>query len=87
MQPARKFEAALCVLCEFFRRLKTCFNSGKRCYRATETEKAFAVRANAFPIQLASVPDTQGRFKSEPYGLLTTTCGAGLLTSSWALTF
>ena len=34
MKPARKPEAALCVLREFFRRLKTCFNSAKRCYRA-----------------------------------------------------
>jgi hypothetical protein len=49
MKPARKSEAALCVLREFFRRLKTCFNSAKRCYRATETEKAFAAGTNAFP--------------------------------------
>ena len=42
MKPARKPKAALCVLREFFRRLKTCFNSAKRCYLATETEKAFA---------------------------------------------
>ena len=40
--------------------------------------KAFATRANAFPIQLASVPDTQGRSKSELYGLFATTCGAAL---------
>jgi hypothetical protein len=62
MQPARKFEAALCVLCEFFRRFKTCFNSGKRCYRATETEKAFAVGANALSNSLRlGVPGTQGQ--------------------------
>src|SRR5436190_3446819 len=44
-------------------------------------------KANALPIQLASVSDTESRFKSELYGLLTTICGAGLVTSSWALTF
>ena len=44
--------------------------------------KAFAAGANAFPIQFASVPDTQGRFKSEFYGWLTTTFAAGLLISS-----
>ena len=44
--------------------------------------KAFVAGANAFPIQLASVPHTQGCFKSEFYGWLTTTFAAGLLTSS-----
>src|SRR5438067_13825086 len=30
---------------------------------------------------------TQGRSTLQLYGLFVTTCGAGLLTSSWALTF
>ena len=37
--------------------------------------------------KLAFVPHTQGRCTSQLYGLFTTTCGAGLLTSSCALTF
>src|SRR5207248_6903948 len=37
--------------------------------------------------KFALVLDTQGHIKSQLYGLFTTTCGAGLLTSSCALTF
>jgi hypothetical protein len=48
--------------------------------------KAFAAGANAFQTRLgASHP--QGRSTSQLYGLFTTACGAGLLTSSCALTF
>src|SRR5437879_9007775 len=37
--------------------------------------------------KFALVLDTQGHIKSQLYGLFTTTCGAGLFTSSCALTF
>jgi hypothetical protein len=50
-------------------------------------ERAFATRTNALSISLALVLTTPGRFKSELYGLLTTIFGAGLFTSSCALTF
>src|SRR5207302_8594058 len=48
MKPARKSEAALCVLREFFRRLKACFNSAKM-LSSDGNGKAFATGANAFP--------------------------------------
>ena len=51
-----------------------------------ETVKAFTEGANAFPVRLGA-PHTQGLSTSQLYGLFVTTCGAGLLTSSWALTF
>src|SRR5437016_14303283 len=87
MKPARKPKAALCVLREFFRRLKTCFNSAKRCYRATEKGKAVRREGRTpFQIRLA-VLGTQGHIRSRLYGLCTTTCGAGLFTSSCAVPF
>src|SRR4051794_35021286 len=73
MKPARKPEAALCVLRELLRRLKTCFNSAERCYRATEKAKAFAAGANAFPNSPRCF-DTPSRSTSQLYGLFTTTC-------------
>ena len=52
--------------------------------KRAETVKAFAMRRT--PFQFALVLDTQG---GSPmiYGMFVTTCGAGLLTSSCALTF
>jgi len=44
-------------------------------------------RPGRTPFQIASVLGTRGVSTSQLYGLLTTTCGAGLFTSSWALTF
>src|SRR6266403_4239260 len=54
-------------------------------HRGTEMVKAFAGRRT--PLPFALVLDTQGGSTSQIYGLFVTTCGAGLLTSSWALTF
>jgi hypothetical protein len=51
-----------------------------------KTEKAFAARGECLS-NFALVLDTEGHTKSQLYGLFTTTCGAGLLTSSCALTF
>src|SRR5207244_8180636 len=48
-------------------------------------KKAFAARANAFPLRFGACH--KHRYTSQLYGLFVTTCGAGLLTSSWALTF
>src|SRR5438309_8547333 len=85
MKPARKSEAALCVLREFFRRLKTCFNSAKM---LSSDGNGKGVRDGGERLsKFALVLDTQGHIKSPLYGLFTTTCGAGLLTSSCALTF
>src|SRR5947208_10679463 len=44
-------------------------------------------REGRTPFQFALVLNTQGHIKSQLFGLFTTTCGAGLLTSSCALTF
>ena len=41
---------------------------------------------NAFP-NSPRCSGTQGRTNSQLYGLFATTCGAGLFTSTWALTF
>src|SRR2546423_12993217 len=68
MKPARKSEAALCVLRKFFRRLKTCFNSAKRCYRATEKRKGVrGVARTPFQIGLG-VLGTPGHIKTRRYG-------------------
>ena len=55
-------------------------------HRGTEMVKAFAAGANAFPIPFGARRG-EHRYTLQLYGLFTTTCGAGLLTSSWALTF
>src|SRR6266480_308665 len=55
------------------------------CRGGGEMVKAFAWGQT--PFQFALVLDTQGGSTSQLYGLFATTCGAGLLTSSWALTF
>src|SRR2546430_17325146 len=86
MKPARKSEAALCVLREFFRRLKICFNSAKRMLSSDGKGKGVR-RGDERLSKFALVLDTQGHIKSQLYGLFTTTCGAGFLTSSCALTF
>ena len=53
----------------------------------TETVKAFAAGAtNAFPNSPRCFSHTR-LFISRLYGLFTTTCGADLLISTWALTF
>src|SRR5262249_68874 len=63
------------------------------CHRASDNEQCvedlsrLAAGANTFPIQLASMLNTQSRSTSQLYGLFTTTCGAALLISSCALTF
>jgi hypothetical protein len=51
-----------------------------------ETVKAFSAGGEHLS-KLALVPHRQDRSTSQLYGLSTTTCGAGLLTSSCALTF
>jgi len=53
--------------------------------RNPEMVKAFA--RGQTPFQFALVLDTQGGSTSQIYGLFTTTWGAALFTSSWALTF
>src|SRR5216110_533767 len=55
------------------------------CRGGGEMVKAFAWGQT--PFQFALVLDTQGGSTSQLYGLFATTCGAGLFTSSWALTF
>jgi hypothetical protein len=60
----------------------------RRGYNIGEPEmvKAFAAGANAFPIPFGARRG-EHRYTLQLYGLFVTTCGAGLLTSSWALTF
>src|SRR6266446_7200199 len=55
-------------------------------HRGTEMVKAFAAGANAFPIPFGARRG-EHRYTLQLYGLFVTTCGAGLLTSTWALTF
>jgi hypothetical protein len=64
MKPARKPEAALCFLREFFRGLKTCFNSARPTLSSEGKGKGVRPQGRT-PFQIASVPGTQGRFTSQ----------------------
>src|SRR6266536_2922695 len=57
-----------------------------RPYTRNRNGKGVRRRGDERLSKIASVPCTQGCFTSQLYGLFTTTCGARLLTSSWALT-
>src|SRR5207302_5432203 len=74
-----------CFLREFFHHLKTCSNSAKQLLSSDGKGKGVRRAANAFPNSPWYL--AQGPHYLQLYGLFTTTCGAGLLISSCALTF
>src|SRR6266567_3313539 len=55
-------------------------------HQVTRNGKGVRPGANAFPISFGARRG-EHRYTLQLYGLFVTTCGAGLLTSSWALTF